>query len=212
MIRHSFDARQCSHAHTSGSVHTPALRAVSTRPHSEAVSTRPHIPQGKGIPIGRFATQSLHSGSDTSSVKRVGVCVAHDDEKSLRSVTRSQLAPVCGGANARDPHTKDSGLAVTGAERRFPQGRAGQRRADSRQRSVSPVTQKETSTQVSTRTCPTHNTTRRVSRERASTVHSTSARDTRLCTCVGAGVSLLCLPPPPRQPSLVSTVRVGRAA
>ena len=25
-------------------------------------------------------------------------------------------------------------------------------------------------------------------------MHSTSARDTRLCTCVGAGVSLLCLP------------------
>ena len=101
------------------------------------------------------------------------------------------LLPCVGRANARDPHTKDSGLAVMGAERRFPQGREGQRRADSRPRSVSPVTQKETSTQVSARTCPTLNTTRRVSRERASTVHSTSARHETLHMCGRRRLSLV---------------------
>ena len=70
----------------------------------------PHIPQEKGIPIRSFAAQTRHSGSDTSSVARVGVRVAHDDEKSLRSFTRSQSAAVCG--EGKRPRSTHEGLRV----------------------------------------------------------------------------------------------------
>ena len=88
----------------------PTHGQVPHGPSAGGPGRSPHIPQVKGIPIGRFATQSRHSGSDTSSVARVGVRVAHDDEKSLRSVTRSQFAPVCG--EGKRPGSTHEGLRV----------------------------------------------------------------------------------------------------
>ena len=91
-------------------------RAVTPRPHGPSAGgarQSPHIPQGKGDPIGRISTQTRHSGFDTSSVASVSVCMAHDEEKSSRSVMRS-LLPCVGRANARDPHTKDKVEEATG--------------------------------------------------------------------------------------------------
>ena len=99
----------------------PTHGQVPHGPSAGGPGQSPHIPQGKGVPIGRFATQTRHSGSDTSSVARVGVCMAHDDEKSSRSVMRSQTAPVCGeGKRPGSTHKGLSGGSDRGQWSRLP--------------------------------------------------------------------------------------------
>ena len=100
-----------------------------TFPHTDKLHTdlprvvqgkSPHIPQGKGVPVGRIATQTRHRGSDTSFVISLGVCES-EDEKSSQLLARGQCTlPRVGRASARDPHTKDTGKETMGTERRFP--------------------------------------------------------------------------------------------
>ena len=82
--------------------------------HTRSPGQSPHIPQGKGVLI---ATQTRHSGFDTSSVARVGVCMAHDEENSSRSVMRSQTAPVCG--EGKRPGSTHKGLSGGGDRGRW---------------------------------------------------------------------------------------------
>ena len=111
----------------------------------------------RGVPVGRIATQTRHSRSDTSSVLSPSVC-ARVRTKSLRSSSRV-VTPVCG--EGKRPGSTHKGLRVgsDGACDGSPRDGHGVE-LHSRPRSVSPK-QKETSTQVSTRTCLTHNTARR---------------------------------------------------
>ena len=83
----------------------------------------PHIPQGKGVPVGRNATQTRHSGFDTSSVMSVSVC-ARARTKSLRSSSRvvSSHSRVWGGQGKRPPHTQRTRSRQRWASATVPSG------------------------------------------------------------------------------------------
>ena len=113
-------------------------------PHGPSVGgpgQSPHIPQEKGVPIGRFATQSRHSGFDTISVTSVSVCVtamtkSHHSSSSVVSV----LSRVWRGRAPGTTHEGHSGGGDRGQWSRLPEGRAEKPcGCDSRPRVTSPV-------------------------------------------------------------------------
>ena len=101
-------------------------------------SSQTQVSRGFVRPAQTGSSPSWHL---TPAWREVGVCWAREDEKSSRSVVRSQSAVPCvGRASARDPHTKDTGGGDRGQWSRLPWGRAEQLcGCDSRPHVTSPV-------------------------------------------------------------------------
>ena len=99
------------------------LRSSSDRLQSRMGSTNSlalEVRASSQTQVSRVFVRPAQKGSSpswhlTPAWRGVGVCRAHEDEKSSRSVVRSQSAVPCvGRASARDPHTKDT---VDGGDR-----------------------------------------------------------------------------------------------
>ena len=99
------------------------LRSSSDRLQSRVGSTNSlalEVRASSQTQVSRGFVRPAQTGSSpswhlTPAWRGVGVCRAREDEKSSRSVVRSQSAVPCvGRASARDPHTKDTVEEATG--------------------------------------------------------------------------------------------------
>ena len=110
--------------------------------------------------VRRAQTRSSPSWHLTPAWRGVGVCMAREDEKSSRSVVRSQSAVQCvERASARDPHTKDTVEEATGNSGRFSlRDGLSSRVAATRDHASLPLSRKNNRTHIVAPTSTTHST------------------------------------------------------
>ena len=160
--RHLFNGAEARQARC----HTGKFPTHGRAPHGALANgpgQSPPIPLRKGVPIGRIATQTRHSGSDTGSGMSVSVC-ARAQTISLRSSSRAVSVHSRvwrGQAPPGSTHEGHSGRGDEGQWSRLPLGRAEQPcGCDSRPRVTSPVSQnsRHNRTHTAAPTSTTHST------------------------------------------------------